>query len=176
VVIEDRLVVVLPADHPLAREEAVTLRSLRRERFVAVARRTSVGLHDRLIKLCAAAGFSPDIALEVDDPDLLPVAVAGGLGVGLVASVSVAGRSTPGVVWRPVADAEATMPLVAVSARDGATAQTREVLLLVEDLRRRSSLQPAAVVDAPEDRPDGPVAAGAPLRLLPVHGPTPEGM
>jgi DNA-binding transcriptional LysR family regulator len=157
VVIEDRLVVVLPAQHPLAREESVSLCSLQRERFVAVARCTSVGLHDQLINLCAAAGFSPDIALEVDDPDLLPLAVAGG-------------------AWRPVADAEATMPLVAVSARDGATAQTREVLLLVEDLRRRSSLQPAAVVDAPEDRPDGPVAAGAPLRLLPVHGPTPEGM
>jgi DNA-binding transcriptional LysR family regulator len=142
------------------------MRSLRGERFVAVARRTSVGLHDRLIELCGAAGFNPDIALEVDDPDLLPVAVAGGLGVGLAASVSVVGKATPGVVWRPVADAEATIALVAVSARDGATAQTREFLLLVENLKHRSRLQPAAAADVPEDRPDGRVAAEAPPRLL----------
>jgi DNA-binding transcriptional LysR family regulator len=165
-VLEDRLVVVLPAHHPLAREESVSLRSLRGERFVAVARRTSVGLHDRLIELCGAAGFNPDIALEVDDPDLLPVAVAGGLGVGLAASVSVVGKATPGVVWRPVADAEATIALVAVSAKDGATAQTREFLLLVENLRQRSRLQPVAAVDVPEDGPDGRVAAEAPARLL----------
>ena len=161
VVIEDPLVVVLPAHHPLAQEEAVSLRSLQRERFVAVARRTSVGLHDRLIELCSAAGFSPEIALEVDDPDLLPVAVAGGLGVALAASVSVVGKSTPGVVSRPVADADATIPLVAVSARDGATAQTREFLLLIENLRHRGRLQPPLVVDLTEDRSDRRIALDA---------------
>lgn len=149
-VLEDRLVVVLPADHPLAREEAVELGRLWGERFVTVARRSSVSLHDRLIELCTTAGFSPEIALEVDDPDLLPVAVSAGLGVGLAASVSVAGGATPGLVWRPVADARASIPLVAVSARDGATAQTREFLLLIENLRHTHRLLPAPVVDLTE--------------------------
>jgi DNA-binding transcriptional LysR family regulator len=143
-VVDDRLVVVIPADHPLAREEIVSLASLRKERFVAVTRRSSMTLHDRVIELCAGAGFSPDIALEADDPDLLPVAVSAGLGVALVASISMADRATPGLVWRPLADAGAAIPLVAVSARDGATAQTREFLLLIENLRRRSPFLPPA--------------------------------
>ncbi|HEV3364628.1 MAG TPA: LysR substrate-binding domain-containing protein [Acidimicrobiia bacterium] len=165
-VMDDRLVVVLPADHPLAHEEMVPLRSLRAERFVAVTRRSSVTLHDRLIELCAGAGFSPDIALEVDDPDLLPIAVTAGLGVGLVASISVAGRPTPGLVWRPLADAGATIPLVAVSARDGATAQTREFLLLVENLRHRCRLLPSAGVGLSEGQPDRPVPVPAAARTL----------
>ena len=145
VVVDDRLVVVLPVDHPLAREERLSLWSLRAERFVAVARRSSVSLHDRLIELCAAAGFSPEIALEVDDPDLLPVAVTAGLGVGLAASICMAGRATPGLVWRPLADAGADIPLVAVTARDGATAQTREFLQLVQSLRDHHRLAPPSV-------------------------------
>ena len=165
VVVDDRLVVVLPVDHPLAREETLSLRSLRSERFVAVARRSSVSLHDRLIELCAAAGFSPDIALEVDDPDLLPVAVTGGLGVGLATSISVAGRLMPGLVWRPLADAGAAIPLVAVSARDGATAQTREFLQLVDNLRHHSRLAPPRL-DPSEGHPAGGVGRAAPVRLL----------
>jgi DNA-binding transcriptional LysR family regulator len=165
VVVDDRLVVVLPADHPLAREEIVPLRMLRSERFVAVSRRSSVSLHDRLIELCAAAGYSPDIALEVDDPDLVPVAVTAGLGVALVASISVAGRAMPGLVWRPVADAGAAIPLVAVTAHDGATAQTREFLLLVENLRQRSRLLPPSV-DVTGDDAGGALKRPTPLRAL----------
>jgi DNA-binding transcriptional LysR family regulator len=144
-VVEDRLVVVLPADHPLAREQELSLRSLRAERFITVTRRSSVSLHDRLIELCTAAGFSPEIALEVDDLDMVPVAVAAGLGVGLATSVSVTGTPMPGVVWRPLADATAVIPLVAVSVRDGATRQTRDFLQLLENLRRRSPLLPPTV-------------------------------
>ncbi len=166
VVVDDRLVVVLPIDHPLAREETLSLRSLRSERFVAVARRSSVSLHDRLIELCAGAGFNPDIALEVDDPDLLPVAVTAGLGVGLVASIAVAGRAMPGLVWRPVADPGATIPVVAVSANEGATAQTREFLALVETLGQRNRLLPPPSVDLTDGHPAAGTASLAPLRML----------
>jgi DNA-binding transcriptional LysR family regulator len=153
-VVEDHMVIVLPADHPLAREEAVSFRSLRGEQFVSVARHSSVSLHDRFIELCGAAGFSPEVALEVDDPELLPMAVAAGLGVGLAAGVSMAARVMPGLVCRPVAEARATIPLVAVSAGDGVTAQTREFLHLVEKLHHdRGLLQPISVaVDLTEPR------------------------
>jgi DNA-binding transcriptional LysR family regulator len=145
-VVEDHLVIVLPADHPLAREDTVAFRSLRGEQFVTVARRSSVSLHDRFIELCGAAGFSPEVALEVDDPDLLPMAVSAGLGVGVAASVSVAARVMPGLACRPLADARATIPLVAVSARDGASAQTQEFLHLVDSLRHGSRfLRPSSV-------------------------------
>ena len=161
-VLEDHMVIVLPTDHPLAREDAVSFQSLRGEQFVAVARHSSVSLHDRFIELCGAAGFSPEVALEVDDPDLLPMAVAAGLGVGLAAGASIAARVMPGLVCRPLADPRATISLVAVSARDGVTAQTKEFLNLVENLHHGGRLlHPASVdltvdlTDAPEEVPTG---------------------
>jgi DNA-binding transcriptional LysR family regulator len=157
-VLEDHMVIVLPADHRLAREDPVSFPSLRGEQFVAVARHSSVSLHDRFIELCGAAGFSPEVALEVDDPELLPMAVAAGLGVGLAASISMANRTMPGLVCRRLADARATIPLVAVSARDGVSAQTQEFLHLIENLHHGSRLlHPATVdlTDPPDPEPTG---------------------
>jgi DNA-binding transcriptional LysR family regulator len=146
-VLEHKLVMVLPPDHRLARKEAVTFADLRDQQFVAISRRSSTSLHDRFIELCGAAGFHPDVTLEVDDPDLLPMAVAAGLGVGLTASDSVTGMALPGVVWRPVVDEGATLPLVAVSAAEGITPQAQEFLGLVEALRHGSRFLPITTVD-----------------------------
>jgi DNA-binding transcriptional LysR family regulator len=165
-VTEDQMVIVLPADHALARQEAVSIRSLQGEQFVAVARRCSVALHDRFIELCGAAGFSPDVALEVDDPDLLPLAVAAGLGVGLAATALVAGRVMPGVVFRPLDEARAAIPLVAVAARDGATAQATEFLHLVQNLHHSGRLLHSTTVDLTDAPEDAPALVGSAPRLL----------
>jgi DNA-binding transcriptional LysR family regulator len=160
-VFEDQLVIVLPTDHWLARDETVAFASLQGERFVTVSRRSSISLHERFIELGEAAGFRPDIALEVDDPDLLPMAVAGGLGVGLAASVTVTGRALPGLVWRPVADPGATVPVVAVAADNGVSTQAQDFLQLVDTLRRGSRLLPLTTVDLTE--PPNGEPAGAPV-------------
>jgi DNA-binding transcriptional LysR family regulator len=152
VVSEDQLVIVLPADHRLAREDSVTFDHLRGERFVTVARRSSTSLHDRFVELCGAAGLTPEITLEVDDPHLLPMAVAAGLGVGLAASLSVTGKTLPGLVWRPLADDRATFPLVAVTAGQGITAQTQEFLHLVDTLRRGRRFLPLTTIDLTDSR------------------------
>jgi len=162
-VTEDHMVIVLPADHMLARPEAVSIPSLKGEQFVSVARRSSVTLHDRFIELCGAAGFSPEVALEVDDPDLLPLAVAAGLGVGLAATAQVAGRLMPGVVSRPLDDARAAIPLVAVGALHGASAQAQEFLHLVHNLHHGGRLLHSATIDL-TDRPEDVVAT--PSRVL----------
>ena len=139
-VLEDQMVVVLPADHPLAGKREVSIGDLNDERFVVVSRNASPSVHDRFIALCGADGFSPDVAAEVEDSDLVPLAVAAGLGVGLAARVSMAVRAIPGVICRPLDDPMAVVPLVAVSARDGAGPQTAEFLRLIADLRRCEQL------------------------------------
>jgi DNA-binding transcriptional LysR family regulator len=151
---EDHMVIVLPADHSLARQETVSIDRLKGQQFVSVARRSSVTLHDRFIELCGAAGFSPDVALEVDDPDLLPLAVAAGLGVGLAAAALVDGRAMPGVAARSLDDARAAIPLVAVAAREGATTQAGEFLHLVQNLHHGGRLLHSATVDL-TDAPAG---------------------
>jgi DNA-binding transcriptional LysR family regulator len=151
---EDHMVIVLPADHSLARQETVSIDRLKGQQFVSVARRSLVTLHDRFIELCGAAGFSPDVALEVDDPDLLPLAVAAGFGVGLAAAALVDGRAMPGVVARSLDDARAAIPLVAVAAREGATTQAEEFLHLVQNLHHGGRLLHSATVDL-TDAPAG---------------------
>lgn len=159
-VFEDELVIVLPSDHWLARHETVAFASLRGERFVTVSRRSSMSLHQRFVELGEAAGFRPDIALEVDDPELLPMTVAGGLGVGLAASVTVTGRALPGLVWRSVADPGATVPVMAVAADNAVSTHAGDFLQLVDTLRRGSRLLPLTTVDL-TDPPNGQ-PAGAP--------------
>lgn len=169
-VLEDLLVIVLPADHWLAGEDSLTLDSLRGEQFVTPARRSSTNLHDRFAELCRAAAFSPEVAVEVEDPDLLPMAVAAGLGVGLAALGSVTGRALPGLVWRPLADDGATVPLIAVSAEEGITSQTREFLHLIETLRHGSRFLPVATVDLTDAAIGEPADARAVGRALQCAG------
>jgi DNA-binding transcriptional LysR family regulator len=166
---EDHMVILLPADHALVRWDAVSIDSLRGELFVAVTRQSSVSLHDRFIELCGAADFSPEVTLEVDDPDLLPLAVAAGLGVGLATEALVGGRDMPGVVSRRVDDVRAAIPLVAVAARHGATAQAQEFLNLVQNLNQGGRLLHLASVDLTEPPSERPALATLmPRSLRPV--------
>jgi DNA-binding transcriptional LysR family regulator len=56
----DPLIAALPKNHPLVRGP-VDLRKLAKERFVLVARETSESLYDKIMSLCAEAGFSPRV-------------------------------------------------------------------------------------------------------------------
>ena len=152
-VLEDRMVVLLPSDHVLARRSVVSVPDLAGEHFVVVSRSCSPTLHDHCLELCDAGARSPEIALEVEDSDLVPLAVAAGLGVGLAARLSMAARAIPGVVCRPLSDPKAIIPLVATSLRNGATPQTREFLRMIEALRRSGqlSLPPMAPADVEAD-------------------------
>lgn len=60
----DRLAIALPAAHPLAGRGAVHLAELAGEPFVLWPAREGRGFHDRVIQLCAEAGFAPDVAQE----------------------------------------------------------------------------------------------------------------
>jgi DNA-binding transcriptional LysR family regulator len=156
-VLDDPIVIVLPADHPLARHPTVSFENLQHEHFIAVARQSSMSLHDRFIELCGTAGFNPHVTLQVDDPDLLPMAVAAGLGIGLAASLSIAARTMPGLITRPLDDPRATIPVVAVAARHDITTQTRDFLHLVANLHHRQLLHPISVdidlTDPPQHEP-----------------------
>jgi DNA-binding transcriptional LysR family regulator len=102
--VEHDAVVLVPATHRLADESHVRVPHLRDEDLVLVERTVAPGLHDRTIALCHAAGFSPHVSLEVQEPGLVPLAVASGAGLAVVGSNHVADRSVAGVESRPLAD------------------------------------------------------------------------
>lgn len=76
------LVVVAPADHPLARERALPLAALGDARWVL--RERGSGTRAALIELLANAGASPRMALELTCEDAIVCAVSEGAGLALV--------------------------------------------------------------------------------------------
>jgi molybdate transport repressor ModE-like protein len=89
---------VLPAEHPLASDPALTLGALRDERWIAGCDRC----RENLLTVCAAAGFTPDIRHVLDDFVLVQHLVAEGLGVALLPSLAFATFRHPGIAIRPL--------------------------------------------------------------------------
>jgi DNA-binding transcriptional LysR family regulator len=84
--LEDELLVALPADHPLAGADVVDLRDLRDESWIAGAQpdgTTTLG------EACARAGFAPRVAVRIGEWTGKLGYVAAGLGVTMVPAMAV---------------------------------------------------------------------------------------
>jgi len=76
--------VALPADHPLAKLERVPLQALSGEPQIMFARSNGPRFFDAVLAACREAGFSMNIAHEVDNLYTAKALVAAGLGVVLI--------------------------------------------------------------------------------------------
>jgi LysR family transcriptional regulator, benzoate and cis,cis-muconate-responsive activator of ben and cat genes len=103
VVRTERVVAVLPADHPLAGEESIPLGSLAHETFVFFPRELAPRLHDVLIGLCRRAGFEPKLTSGSFHTgwDLGIIGDSGAVGI---APKAVASRQADGVVTVALSD------------------------------------------------------------------------
>ncbi|MER5631629.1 LysR family transcriptional regulator [Streptomyces nitrosporeus] len=90
---EQRLRLVVPEDHRLARRRRVRLAEAADETFVTLE--PGYGLRRITDDLCAEAGFAPRVAFEGEEAETLRGLVAAGLGVALLPPPAVA---RPGVV------------------------------------------------------------------------------
>lgn len=100
---QDKGVVALPKNHPLAHQGTISLRELAGKSFVMYARGLHRELFDDLISLCRLAGFSPTIVQEAANEAALISLVAAGLGVALVSS-SLRNLLTEEVVYCPLVE------------------------------------------------------------------------
>lgn len=89
-------VCALPADHPLAEESSIHLSRLRDESFVLFPRAFSPQYHDKIIAMCVAEGFTPQIRYEVRNNATVVSLVAAGFGIAIVPS-SISRLSVPGL-------------------------------------------------------------------------------
>lgn len=78
-----RMALVVPVGHRLAKARVVDLGDCRDERFVSLATSAFPGRRLFLEQACAAAGFVPHVAAEVDSVALMLGAVAAGDGIAL---------------------------------------------------------------------------------------------
>ncbi|WP_103308702.1 MULTISPECIES: LysR family transcriptional regulator [unclassified Pseudomonas] len=98
---EDRLVVALPSDHPLASRTRVSLSSLSTEPLVMFSRKVSPVYFDNLIATCRASGFSPRVLHEVRSVASQIAFVSYGQGIALVPA-SLKKMAPQNVVFRPL--------------------------------------------------------------------------
>jgi len=113
---QERLGVVVPASHALARRKSVPWTTLAQAPLIVLARRESMGLHDTVLAGCRQAGFVPRLA---HTPSLIGTVLSyveaeAGLGV-VPESVMVPG--TPGLCFVPLTPAH-SVPLVLVWRED----------------------------------------------------------
>lgn len=98
---EDRLVVALPIDHPLASRKRISLSSLSNESLVMFSRKVSPVYFDNLIATCRASGFSPRVLHEVRSVASQIAFVSYGQGIALVPA-SLKKLAPDNVVLRPL--------------------------------------------------------------------------
>lgn len=97
-VLDDPVLVALPATHPLAAQEHVDLAALADESWIAGCPRC----RGHLLSLAHGAGFEPDVSYETEDYVAVLGFVAAGLGVALVPRMILESVPHPAVVARPV--------------------------------------------------------------------------
>jgi DNA-binding transcriptional LysR family regulator len=107
----DRLMLVLPQSHPLAKGRSVMLGKVSGEDFVLFKRSEAPELVDSMTQLCARAGFTPRIVSEPPMMQTVLMAVSAGIGVSLVPGCVRSFRQ-PGVVFFPVRPASPPIDLV----------------------------------------------------------------
>lgn len=125
----EKVVVALPASHPLARRKRLRLEALGHEALVLLARREAPGLHETLAVAMAGVGGSTWVVQEVAEMQTAIGLVAAGLGISLVPA-SVASLDRDGVVYRPISGPAPTVEL-ALAWRLGDQAPALERFLAV---------------------------------------------
>jgi DNA-binding transcriptional LysR family regulator len=97
----DKIVVVVPVKHPLARERRIKLSQLETMFFVGMSEKTYPGFRDWLNETCRFGGFTPRVLQDAEVEPALMNFVAEGLGVTL-AREHMRKSPHPGVVFRPL--------------------------------------------------------------------------
>ncbi len=100
-IVRDRLMLVLPADHPKAASDRVSLRDLAEERFVVFPREQKTALHRQIMSVWARTELRPRVALEAENAFAILAMVATGFGNAILPSL-LSNIHMSNVVWRDI--------------------------------------------------------------------------
>ena len=132
----DPLALVLHHGHPALRQVdaggALPLARFAQDPFVAFHRSAGAGIHDHMIALCAAAGFTPRIAQEAGEASTLISLAASGLGVAILPA-SCAHIQVEGARFVPLADHGAHSEVQLAWRREGVTPLIRNFTALLQE-------------------------------------------
>jgi DNA-binding transcriptional LysR family regulator len=115
----DRSRLFFPSNAPLARSSApVAMGELIDQAFVGVDPLVNCGMHEHLMTLCGAAGFTPRIGQEARELNTVLGLVSAGLGIAVLPECYTC-MAMPGVTSRPIAGVDAESWLM-IAMRDRA--------------------------------------------------------
>ena len=125
--LSEPFVCCLPADHPLARKRKVAPIHLKDEALVMFARNSSPDYYERILSICADAGFRPEVRHEARHWLAVVSLVSQGLGVALVPE-AMRRSALLGTVFKPLEGVAARSEAYGVW-RKGSVNVLAEVLL-----------------------------------------------
>lgn len=99
--LQESLVVALPAAHPLTAQASLSLNRLAAEPFILFPRPLAPGLYDQIISLCQTASFSPVVAQEAVQMQTIISLVAAEMGIAIVPA-SIQNLQRTGVEYRSI--------------------------------------------------------------------------
>jgi DNA-binding transcriptional LysR family regulator len=134
----EKLVAVLPADHPVSERSSARLAQLADEPFIMFDRNRAPGLYDKVVSSCIDAGFTPHIIPQSSDVQSVLGLVAGGLGVTVVPA-SFRHLTIDGLSYRKLTDVNTTVELFAVWRRDQHTSVLEGFLDVARDVSRQAT-------------------------------------
>jgi DNA-binding transcriptional LysR family regulator len=135
----DRLYVVLPRNHSLAKRRKISMRELADERFVLNDRNYSPPVFDKVITLCTEAGFSPRIGATGTVSSGVLALVEAGEGLAILPGGSQR-LSSEELVFVPLADRAAFVDLVIAWSPQHERPVLRSFLDLTRKKRRKPRL------------------------------------
>ncbi|MGV7120523.1 LysR substrate-binding domain-containing protein [Sphingopyxis sp. 550A] len=97
----ERVLVALPASHPLAERDLLHWTDLRREQFLLTAADPGPEIRDMLLGRLSVAGVQPDIRMHHASRETILSILGGGLGLSIICE-GATGARYPDVVYRPV--------------------------------------------------------------------------
>lgn len=133
-VLQEPVVIALPADHALAGADMVPLAALAAETFVTPEHAPGVSFHHHTVVACQAAGFHPLLGPQGRDFVTVVSLVAVGLGVALVPR-SVRCIGLPSIVYLPTDTAGLTAELAVAHRRTEGSAVARRFIRHAQGFR-----------------------------------------
>jgi DNA-binding transcriptional LysR family regulator len=124
--LEDPMLVALPAEHALAEEPALRLADLRDEDWVQTSASSPCARH--VVRLCLAAGFEPRVTFESDDYETVQGLVAAGVGVALIPHLALT-HVHPGIVVRALAPRSPARRVVAATVAAAGVSPAAETMI-----------------------------------------------
>lgn len=133
VILEEKLVIVLPENHRFAKQTSISLKTLANEQFILPPEHLLNSLREQINSLCQDAGFPPKVRQEAAWISTILSLVAGEMGISLLPA-NVQNLRRNGVVYRDIQEQSPILEIVAVWRKDNESIVLQNFLQEIENV------------------------------------------